>query len=100
MVLKFMQSPDSTARPDERGRVTLGPSLTKGVSRYDIYVNVETGEVLLRPFREIPANEAWLYENKVAKELIFKGINAAKKKKFSAAKFKAESWINEVEDDK
>ena len=99
MGLKFMLSPESTTRPDARGRITLGPTLTKGVSRYDVYVDSDTGEVLLKPFKEIPADEAWLFENKVAKELVAKGLDAAKNGKFSKMEFKSKSWINEVEDD-
>lgn len=99
MGLKKKHFLETTARPDDRGRVTLGPALTKGVSRYDVYVNKESGEVLLRPFKEIPAKEAWLYENKVAKEMVAKGLEAAKNRKFSDLEFKAKSWINEIEDD-
>ena len=98
MAVKFMHSPESTARPDNRGRVTLGPALTKGVSRYDIYVNEETGEVLLKPFKELPAKEAWLYENKVAKDLVAKGLKAAKENKFSKLEFKSSSWIDKDEE--
>ena len=43
MALKFKEIPESTARPDERGRITLGNSLTSGVSRYDVFVDDETG---------------------------------------------------------
>ncbi len=99
MAAKFLHSPESTARPDNRGRVTLGPALTKGVSRYDIYVNEETGEVLLKPFKELPAKEAWLYENKIAKDLVAKGLSAAKDNKFSNLEFKSSSWIDKVEDE-
>lgn len=99
MAHKFKHSLESTARPDERGRVTLGLALTKGVSRYDVYVDEETGEVLLRPFTELPAKEAWLYENKIAKDLVKKGLNAAKNKKFSKLEFKSSNWIDKVKDD-
>ncbi len=91
-------SPETTARPDERGRITLGSELTKGVSRYDVYVDSETGEVLLKPYKEIPAIEAWLYENKTAQDLVAKGLEAARNNKLSKKKFKSESWINDVED--
>ncbi len=91
-------SPEAIARPDERGRVTLGTALTKGVSRYDVFVDHETGEVLLKPFKEIPANELWLYENPIAKSLVTEGLEAAKKGNFSKVKFNSKSWINEIED--
>jgi hypothetical protein len=88
----------STARPDERGRITLGSSLTTGVSRYDIFVDEESGEVLLRPYKEIPAQEAWLYENSKAKKLVAEGLKSAKKGKFSEINLDDSSWIDEVEE--
>ena len=99
MGVKHLLEPETTARPDDRGRITLGTELTKGVSRYDVYVDSETGEVLLKPFKEIPAKEAWLYENKTAFGLVAEGLEAAKKKKFSKVEFKAKSWIDSVKDD-
>lgn len=47
----------SYTRPDERGRITLGVDITKGVSRYDVYVDHDSGEILLRPFKEVPAKD-------------------------------------------
>lgn len=98
MALKFATTPEAVARPDERGRITLGRELTSGVSRYDIFVNDETGEVLLRPYKEIPANEAWLYKNETAKNLVTEGLAAAKAGKLSKRKFEKSNWIDEVED--
>lgn len=89
----------TTARPDERGRITLGHALTKDISRYDVYLDQETGEVLLRPFREVPANEAWFYENEIAKKLVADGISAAKKSKLKKIDLKKSSWIDEVSED-
>lgn len=89
----------TTARPDERGRITLGQALTKDISRYDVYLDQETGEVLLRPFREVPASEAWFYNNEVAQKLVADGINAAKKSKLKKIDLKKSSWIDEVSDD-
>jgi len=99
MALKFAAVPEAVARPDERGRITLGRVLTNGVSKYDIFVNDETGEVLLRPYKEIPANEAWLYKNKTAKNLVAKGLEDAKAGKLVTHDLSASSWINEVEDE-
>jgi hypothetical protein len=98
MALKFKEIPESTARPDERGRITLGNSLTSGVSRYDVFVDDETGEVLLRPYKEIPANEAWLFENKTAHELVAKGLESAKQGKTVKIDLDASSWIDDAAD--
>ncbi len=92
MVLKFK------ARPDERGRITLGSSLTSGVSRYDVFVDEESGEVLLRPYKEIPANEAWVYENPKANKLVMAGLESAKAGKTTKIDLNASSWIDDIED--
>lgn len=89
----------TTARPDDRGRITLGSSLTKDVSRYDVYVDESTGEVLLKPFREVPAQEAWFYKNQVAQKLVAEGMVAAKANKLKKIDLKKSSWIDDVEDD-
>lgn len=89
----------TTARPDDRGRITLGSSLTRDVSRYDIFVDESTGEVLLKPFREVPAQEAWFYTNEVAQKLVADGIVAAKAAKLKKIDLKKSSWIDKIEDE-
>ena len=99
MALKFKEKPQASVRPDERGRVTLGSALTSGVSKYDVFENEVTGELLLRPYKEIPANEAWLYENKTALGLVHKGLEAAKASKTTTIDLEESSWIDDIEDD-
>lgn len=99
MALKFATDPEAVARPDDRGRITLGREITNGVSKYDIFVNEDTGEVLLRPYKEIPANEAWLYKNATAKKLVNDGLKDAKDGKLVKRDLKSSSWIDEVEDE-
>lgn len=100
MGLKFKyEKPVTTARPDDRGRITLGSSLTKDVSRYDVFVDESTGEVLLKPFREVPAQEAWFYNNQVAQKLVAEGMVAAKASKLKKIDLKKSRWIDDVEDD-
>jgi hypothetical protein len=93
------EKPVTTARPDDRGRITLGSTLTKDVSRYDVFVDESTGEVLLKPFREVPAQEAWFYKNEVAQKLVAEGIVAARDSKLKKINLKKSSWIDDVEDD-
>lgn len=99
MAFKLKENPDGAARPDERGRITLGSSLTSGVSRYDIFVDYESGEVLLRPYKEIPAKEAWLFENKTAQDLIAIGLEGAKSGKLSQIDLTKSSWIDTIDDE-
>ena len=99
MGLKKEIEPITTARPDERGRITLGSALTKDVSRFDVFFNEETGEVLLKPYKEIPAQEVWFYKNEKAQRLLAKGIEEAKTGKVKKIDLKKSSWIDEVEED-
>lgn len=90
--------PFTTARPDERGRITLGSAITKDVSRFDVYFDEATGEVLLRPFKEIPVREAWLYENEEARDLVASGLQSAKAGKVKRIDLSKTRWIEDVED--
>jgi hypothetical protein len=64
-----------TVRPDSKGRITLGP-LAKGISSFRIQQQPD-GTLLLEPFKEIPAREAWLFENPVALASVRKGLEDA-----------------------
>ena len=100
MSLKIRESElITTARPDDRGRITLGSELTKDVSRYDVFFNEATGEVLLKPFKEIPAQEAWFYKNEKAQKLVAKGLDAARANKLKKIDLKKSNWIDDIEDD-
>lgn len=48
-------------RPDSKGRITLGP-LAKGISSF-VVSKEDDGRLTLEPYKEIPAREAWLFEN-------------------------------------
>jgi hypothetical protein len=61
-----------TLRLDGKGRVTFG-NLAKGVSSFRVKKN-EDGSYLLRPMKEIPAREAWLYENPEALKAVLEGL--------------------------
>ena len=62
-----------TVRPDSKGRITLG-SLAKGVSSFRIEQQPD-GKLLLEPHKEIPAREAWLFENPDALASVRKGLD-------------------------
>ena len=71
----------ATRTIDGRKRLTLG-ELPKGSRRVRVYKN-DRGEVLLRPVVEIPASEAWLFQNKEAFESVKKGLKEASEGKLS-----------------
>ena len=76
----------ATRTIDDRNRLTLG-ELPKGSRRVRIYKN-HRGEVLLRPVVEIPASEAWLFQNEEALESVKKGLKDASEGKISKLNLK------------
>tara|TARA_Y100000768_G_scaffold364466_1_gene324937 strand:+ start:239 stop:535 length:297 start_codon:yes stop_codon:yes gene_type:complete len=97
MSSKFEKISNITPRPDSRGRITLG-ELANGISKYDVLRNEETGELLLRPFKEIPAREVWLYENPVALQMVQQGLQDAKNGDLVEIDLDADSWADEEDD--
>ncbi len=71
-------STDRVTRPDSKGRVVLG-DLAKGVSSYRVYIEEDTRCIMLEPFVEVPASEAWLFENKNALAHVRKGLEQSSK---------------------
>lgn len=67
-----MHLSDHSVRPDGKGRITLG-SLAKGISSFRVTQD-EAGRIILDPYTEIPAREAWLYANKSAMKKLQTGI--------------------------
>ena len=76
----------ATRTIDDRNRLTLG-ELIKGSKRIRLYKN-DRGEVLLRPVVEIPASEAWLFQNQEAFESVKKGLKDASEGKISKLNLK------------
>lgn len=65
----------STHTVDDRHRITLG-ELLKDTRRVRIYRNAR-GELLLQPVVEIPAAEAWLFQNQEALTAVKQGLEDA-----------------------
>lgn len=66
---------------DDRNRLTPGVIL-KGAKRVRVYKN-DRGDILLQPLVEIPASEAWLFQNREALESVQKGLKDASEGKIS-----------------
>lgn len=62
-------------RPDSKGRITLG-KLAQGVSSFRAR-RLDDGNIILEPFAEIPAREAWLFENASALDAVKAGLAQA-----------------------
>lgn len=67
-------------RPDVKGRICLG-TLAKGVSGYKAVINQNTGEIILKPYTEIPLIEKWLFENEKALNQVKRGLAESADKK-------------------
>jgi hypothetical protein len=63
--------------PDQKNRVSLGPTIkTPSGIRYKVMQN-EHGQILLDPVKSVPAREAWVYENPERIKSIRRGIAQA-----------------------
>ena len=71
----------STHTVDDRHRITLG-DLLKDTRRVRVYRNGR-GELLLQPVIEIPAAEAWLFQNQEALTAVKQGLEDAAKGRIS-----------------
>ena len=67
----------ATKTVDKKYRITIG-KLIEGYKRVKVYKNSK-GEILLKPLIEIPASEAWLFQDKEALENIKRGLEDAAK---------------------
>ncbi|NTV72608.1 MAG: hypothetical protein HGA66_00165 [Holophaga sp.] len=64
--------PRKSLRPDSKGRITLG-SLAAGASSFKAYRDGK-GRIILEPQVEVPAAEAWLWNNSEAMKAVQKGL--------------------------
>ena len=67
-----------TKQTDSKGRITLG----KAFANKTVLVDEVDGEVRVRVGHVIPANEAWLYDNKKAVASVRRGLAQASKREF------------------
>lgn len=70
---KVLTSRQIVLRPDAKGRITLGP-LAKGISSF-VVSRDDDGRLTLEPYKEIPAREAWLFENPAAIGKVRQGLS-------------------------
>ncbi len=77
--------PYGEVKVDSKNRITLGASGSVKVSSYKIYRN-SIGQYVLDPQTTIPVYEAWLFQNKVAKAAVAKGLEEARAGKISKAR--------------
>jgi hypothetical protein len=69
-----------TVRPDSKGRITLG-NLAAGASSFKAYRDAD-GRIILEPQVEVPAGEAWLWQNPAAMKSVQQGLEDSAEGKF------------------
>lgn len=67
--------------PDKRGRVSL-KGLVDGADGYEASRQPD-GTIILKPYLEVDAREAWLYKNPVALKKLKTGLRQLKENKLS-----------------
>lgn len=70
----------TTKIADSKGRVALGSRFAHCTFIID---DSDVGKIILKPAVAIPAQEAWLYENQTALNLVRQGLAQAREGKFS-----------------
>lgn len=81
-------------KSDAKNRIALGPRLAHKAGFYRVYQN-EAGQVILDPMETIPAHEAWLFRNKRAAASVLKGLDQARRGKFSKSKEDFSKYIKD-----
>ena len=71
-----MKTKIQTRKADERGRVSLGPTL----ANRNFVVDRKRGAIVLTL---IPERETWLYQNEEALSLVREGLQQAKRREFA-----------------
>lgn len=71
-----MATAPETKQADGRGRISLGREYA---NRTFLVEEIE-GSIVIRPARVIPEQEAWLYRNPVALEMVRQGLDQARRR--------------------
>jgi len=79
--MKHNQPNQQTKNVDSKGRIVLGKQFA---NRTAIVQYMDDGEIVIRLARIIPENEAWLYENEQALNLVRQGLKEAQELDFSS----------------
>lgn len=69
-------------KSDSKNRVTLSKVKSAKARFYKVYINT-VGQIVLDPQVTIPAHEQWLFKNKIARDMVLRGLDDARNKRFS-----------------
>ncbi len=68
-----------TLRPDSKGRISLNKLCPDGVTSYKGYWDDKSKNIILKPYIDVPAEEAWIFQNPDALKKLKKGLMQSKK---------------------
>ena len=88
--------PTIAKKLDSKGRLVLGPEYANATVLVE---QVTQGEFRIKIATVVPVEEAWLFKNKEALELVRRGLEEAKTGKMVKGPLqKTSSWIEKLED--
>jgi len=80
-------------RLDSKGRIALGKFISEGVTGFEVLAQ-DDGSLVLSPTVEIPAREAWIFQNKKAFASVKRGLEQASKGRTSADAVNFEKYLD------
>lgn len=69
----FKMETTRMVRIDPKGRIALGSVLPEGIASLKLDIQAD-GRIVLEPYVEIPAHEAWVFQNKSVKKSLRRSI--------------------------
>ncbi len=72
----------TTKLVDSKGRLALGSQYAGCMM---IVIDDDPNQIILKPAVAVPANEAWIYKNQQALDLVRKGLEEARAREFSTS---------------
>ena len=79
-------------RMDSKGRISVGKFVPEGVTGF-VLAAKEDGSILLTPTVEIPAKEAWLFQNTKALASVMRGLKQSSEGKTKRGAVNFEKYV-------
>ena len=95
-LIKHVKKPLSLTL-DSRNRVCLTPFLPEGLEVASYLATQEGDKIILEPMAEIPAREAWLYQNPKALGSVLEGLKQAEEGRVSELNINYSEFLEDDE---